>query len=621
MPRNFAEQPEEDSRLNTDGEVIPFRSRGRRGGESKRGPAKPPPETLWQLPDENTKLIDLALELIQTCRASQGDRSSYCRALNIFIESGRSDGGKALINLMRTHIDRLAAHLFSPTELRFSVDYERDYPKQHLERAAVAARLLSREWEMTNTDMTFSLGVYESLKYGASILKQSPYRSGPDGGVGYRKSLIMPWQFGVYREDQNDLDQQPCMVETSLLTPPEVWRRIYHLPNARALYDRIKSGMRKGAGTEEFNSFFHQVLSVSQLDTSPFGINRPRPGGIVQLNQDPSYAVVAPRIEAEVVKFHEVWVWDGDDYTTIQLIEPDILIAPLLKRCNLLIPGQGSQLHPYRLIQPNMVHGYFWGMPEIVDLMEPQGLLATWADDIKRLFGLQIDKILAFEGDGMPNDERYAQFRTAGYANLGPQGKVQDLTPTFPPQAMEMLQLIMKVIDQIGGFDNLLSGRGEEGVRAGVHASTLLKTASPRLRDRSLLVERQCADAADLRFSLMQAKDGKAYWTNADKPAETAFLLADIPSDRRVAVDSHSGSPIFADDHVQMVTFGLKSGIVDGKYALETLPFPNKDMALQALKEKEAKHDQMMQQLMQRDPEALAKIMSGGGGKGKGKAA
>lgn len=618
MPRNAVlEQPEEDARTAT---VIPFGPRRGRGSGrgSGRGEKKPCPETLWQLPDDNTKLIDLAKELIDTCRASAPDRSAYCRALNIFIESGRADGGKALINLMRTHIDRLAAHLFSPTELRFNIDYEREYPKAELQRSQVASRLLSREWEMTSTDMTFSLGVYEALKYGSAILKQTTYRSGPDGAVGYRKGLVMPWQFGVYREDQNELDMQPAMVETTLLTPPEVWRRIYHLPQARALYDRIKSSMRKGAGGDEFSSFFHQVLSVSQLDTSPFGINRPHPGGIVQLNQDPSYAVVSPSIAAEVVKMHEIWVWDEDDYTTIQLIEPDILIAPLLKRCNLLIPGQGSQLHPYRLIQPNMVHGYFWGMPEIVDLMEPQGLLASWADDIKRLFGLQIDKILAFEGDGMPNDERYAQFRTAGYANLGPQGKVQDLTPTFPPQAMEMLQLIMKVIDQIGGFDNLLSGRGEEGVRAGVHASTLLKTASPRLRDRSLLVERQCADAADLRFSLMQAKDGKAYWTDPDHPAETAFLLADLPQDRRVAVDSHSGSPIFSDDHAQMVQFGLKAGIVDGKYALETLPFPNKDMALQALKEKEAQHAKMMAELMQRDPEAVAKIMGKGGGKGKG---
>jgi hypothetical protein len=612
-----AVEPEEDLRT---GQVIPFGDggngrRGRRGNDG--APGRDRPETLWQLPDDNTKLIDLAKELIETCRASSFDRSAYCRALNIFIESGRADGGKSLVNLMRMHIDRLSAHLFSPTELRFNIDYEREYQKPELERAQVASRLLSREWEQTNTDMTWSLGVTEALKYGAALLKQTPYRNGPDGSVGYRKGLIMPWQFGVYREDQNDLDLQPCMVETTLLTPPEVWRRIFHLPNARAIYDRIKGTMAKGAGTEEFSSFFHQVLSVSQLDTSPFGINRPRPGGIVQLNQDPSYAIVSPRIEAEVVKMHEIWVWDGDDYTTIQLIEPDILIAPLLKRCNLLIPGQGSQLHPYRLIQPNQVHGYFWGMPEIVDLMEPQGLLATWCDDVKRLFGLQIDKILAFEGDGMPNDERYAQFRTAGYANLGPQGKVQDLTPQFPGNALEMLNFCMKVIDQIGGFDNLLSGKGEEGVRAGVHASTLLKTASPRLRDRSLLVERQCADAADLRFSLMQAKDGKAYWTNPEQPAETSFLLADLPSDRRVSVDSHSGSPIFADDHVQMVSFGLKAGIVDGRYALETLPFPNKDMALQALKEKEAKHDEMIKQLMQRDPEAAAKLMGGGGKKGK----
>ena len=51
-----------------------------------------------------------------------------------------------------------------------------------------------------------------------------------------------------------------------------------------------------------------------------------------------------------------------------------------------------------------------------------------------------------------------------------------------------MLDMIIRMFEMIGGFDNILSGRGESGVRAGVHANTMLKTASPRLRDRSLLV-------------------------------------------------------------------------------------------------------------------------------------
>ena len=76
------------------------------------------------------------------------------------------------------------------------------------------------------------------------------------------------------------------------------------------------------------------------------------------------------------------------------------MIAPRFKKSNLLISGDThSRLHPYVLIQANEMQGYIWGRPEIADLIEPQGLLSTWCDDTRRLYGLQIDKILAFSAD------------------------------------------------------------------------------------------------------------------------------------------------------------------------------------------------------------------------------
>ena len=80
-------------------------------------------------------------------------------------------------------------------------------------------------------------------------------------------------------------------------------------------------------------------------------------------------------------------------------------------------------------------------------------------------------------------------------------------------------------------------------------------------------------------------------------------------------MDSHSGSPIFSDDHAQMVMAGLKMGIVNGEYAIETLAFPNKDLAMRQFKEKEEKDAAMMQELLKRDPEALEKIMAKKGGR------
>src|ERR1700679_1327674 len=101
-----------------------------------------------------------------------------------------------------------------------------------------------------------------------------------------------------------------------------------------------------------------------------------------------------------------------------------------------------------------------------------------------------------------------------------------------------------------------MEGKGEPGVRAESHASTLMKTASPYLRDRALLVERQVATAADTTLSLKEAKDGRNYWVDGSSIAtmdQTQFKLTDLPEDWRVSVDSHSSSPIFSDENEQLI--------------------------------------------------------------------
>lgn len=560
---------------------------------------------MIEVPKDNKKLLALANQLVEQCRVSVGMRSAYYRTLNAIAETGRYDGTKSLINMLYVHLTRTAAMMFSGEMLKFAVDFERPRPKTDLDRAQVVGKTLTRTWERNGTDITFGRGVFEALKYGAAILKQWPQLEGSHESeqVMLYDKLVMPWQFGVYREDENRLDRQTAMCETTMLTGPEVWQRVYHLPNADKLYSRIMQHAQQGAGSDQPNSFFHQVLSSSQINTGVQQSTRPLPGGIVQLNNDPNFAIMGPVIAAEVVQMHELWVKGEEDYVTIQLIEPDVLVAPLYKRSNLL--GIAQQ-QPYRLIQPNEVTNWFWGRSELVDLIEPQALLSSWADDVKRLFGLQIDKILGFIGEGGPTDELYGQMRAAGYMNL-PQGSdIKDLTPRFPPEAMAMLDFIMKVINTIGGFPEIMQGRGESGVRAGVHAETLLKTGSPTLRDRSLLVERQCAIAADLTLQLMEAKDPTKYWIQADSAPEaeaTSFLLSDLPEDWRVTVDSHSTSPVFIGDTQQMVYQAAKAGFVTGEYVLDNLPFPNKETAKAQLREREKNQAEQFQQLMQQQPE------------------
>src|SRR5690348_11442386 len=153
---------------------------------------------MIELPSDNRDLLDEANKLIEQCRVSSGMRAAYYRLMNAIAETGRNDGSKSLINLLYNHLTRTAAHLFSPVELKFTVDFDRPYPKSHLDRAQEVGKHISRIWERNNTDITFGRGVFEGLKYGAVLLKQWPQSEGEDEVPVFYDKLVMPWQFGVY---------------------------------------------------------------------------------------------------------------------------------------------------------------------------------------------------------------------------------------------------------------------------------------------------------------------------------------------------------------------------------------------------------------------------------------
>jgi len=580
------------------------------------------------VPTDPKKLLTATEEWITACRVSVGMRQSFYRTMNALTETGRYDGTKALINLLHSSLDRTSAHLFSPVELKFSMDFERPYPKAIYDRAAQAAKGVTRIWERNGTDITFARGVFDSLKYGCTFLKQWVQMEGKanEQSPTYYDKLVMPWNLGVYREDEVRIDRQEIICETTRLTPPEVWRRIYKMPNAEKLFQRIMAHAKHGEMSGEPNSFFHQVLSTSQLNTGVQGMVSPVPGGIVQLNNDPNFSIMGPVIAADVVEMHELWVKDEDDYTTIQKIEPDIIITPYndgrvtFKKGNLL--GANSQLQPYRKIQPNETTDWFWGRSELVDLIEPQALLSTWCDDLKRMYGMQVDKLIFFTGDNTITDELYAQWRNAGYGNLGQGAQVNDLTPKLPAEALPLIQWLEQMINILQGYPPIMQGQGEQGVRAGSHANVLMKTASPTLRDRALIVERNCAECADLTAHLRELKEEEFFWhdgKDVQTIENTKFLLSDLPDDWRITVDSHSSSPIFSDENTQLVFAAKKDGIVDAEYVIDNTQLPNKEVAKIRLKEREEKQAKLMEQFLKQDPEGASKHLEKqlfGGGKG-----
>jgi hypothetical protein len=230
-------------------------------------------------------------------------------------------------------------------------------------------------------------------------------------------------------------------------------------------------------------------------------------------------------------------------------------------------------------------------------------------EDIKKIMGLQYDQLLAFIGFSGLTDDMYDGFKQAGFiAQENPGAKVENLTPKLPTEAFADINEVLRFMDEVSGFANILSGQGEAGVRSGNHASTLMKTASPRLRDKAILTERQCSEVGNKSFELLRVKEANAHWVGDGLDPTAEFLLSSIPEDFRVVVDSHSSSPIYEEDHKQLALLMMKAGVIDGESFLDLVHVPMRDILKARLKLKQEKEAQMIKE----HPELLTK------GKGKG---
>jgi hypothetical protein len=531
-------------------------------------------------------------DLVDTCRISASARAALARTQKQWLYTGGATGAQAIYNKLITHCDKLASVLFAPADLRFFVEFENDYGSAWSKRGQVAGRYLTREFMRRDCDITFGQAVFESLPHGSCFLKWVWGHNGPT------LKIRMPWSMGVYREDEPELDQQEAICETAYITEQELWRRISHRNDARELFKRARAYARKRSATEEGDSYIHQIMLAG---TAPV-VGTPTqpssgPGGFVQLAPMQSGAMLNPDVAAGLITIHELYVvddWTGD-YTTIQMIEPDIMIEPRNLRRNLFIAHD----HPYIKVCANPMTNYMWGRSELADLTKLQALLSDRMEDIKRIMSLQYDRIRAFIGFTGMNDERYDQLKNDGWlAEAMPGAKVEDLTPPLPDNAFNELKEIVGFFDEIAGFDNVLSGKGEPGVRAGNHFQGLLRTASPRLRDRAIRVERQLTECAEKFLWLIAEKDGRAHWTEVDDPVQMSdFYLSQLPEDTRVLVDGHSASPVYEQDHANTAAFALKAGAIGPEELLDLLPLPNRDMLKEKLKAREAAQQKMLASL------------------------
>jgi hypothetical protein len=554
-----------------------------------------------KLPQKN--LEDWALELIAECRETAEQRRDTLKLWRSYYYTGTETGTVAAYNKCYSHVDRLAAFLFSPTDVRYSVDVDEEEDETTQQMCDSAARKLNRIFHIKNLDIAFATAVNGALVDGVNVLKAIWGHDGPEGHV------IRPQFFGVLREDIDELDRQEAFVHSTYLTPTAFRRTIVDHPERDKLMRMVREMAQTAKERDEFeDDFFHQIVVGG---TQPVATTAGSTGsGMVGVVGVPTPQLNA-KVATSLIRVDELWVQDRerDDYTTIRMVK-DVCIEGNDKRRNLCgltdtLNGRESDMkgfHPFIAVRPNDVQGYFWGMSEIAQIYRLQDELSDQLMALRKMRRLKAEPPRSAVGFAGLNLEKYKAFnRPRGFiAEENPNAEMKDHAPDIPDAFFTFLNKTQELFDDVAGFTPVLQGQGEQGVRSQAQAAMLNRNASPRMRDRALLVERQCAEWGEFIFRLLQAKDAEIHRAGG---GQNTFLLSQLPDEAKVTVDSHTSSPVYQDDALRLAVILQRAGAIDGADLIMLTHPPHEDILVARAKAREAAQAKLLQQ----HPELLTK--------------
>jgi hypothetical protein len=535
------------------------------------------------IPKKSEFLTVWIKEMIDECMASSEERGMiYTRAAQYYY-MGSTDNRAALYNKIKPFVDKLAGFLMQPVDVRFQLVYDSGEDDETvLERSQLVAEKLTADFRQTDADIAFAEAVIWGMVNGCQILKVLP-----DGDSGtFKTAPVHPQNFGVLSETTLNLDEQEAFCHVSYPTKSKLRTMLMDHPRYEEIMKQIgdEPGPKRD---EEEPTYFHQMVVGGLQPLGDVGDAPSSAAGIVNVFPIPTPWRPNRRF-APTVKLCEVWIKDRDreeDWTTIQCIygaDPIIIEGDNTRRNLSRVPGKSS----FVKVQPQPTPGYFWGRSIIADVQMLQDMLNKRMRDIKVMWDRNVNAPQVFSGFTSVTEEQYFKIvNEGGFINdPNPNAKASKLLDPPPENYLEELEFIFKLFDEASGFSPIMSGQGEPGVRAGVHAQTLVRTSSPHLIKQASTLERQLADCGWLALRIMQAMDALIY-TTAD--SKTEFLLSQLPGNFQVQVDSHSASPAFAEDNRQVAIALARAGAIDSEDLIHMLHPPGAELLLARLKQRQ----------------------------------
>jgi hypothetical protein len=519
-----------------------------------------------RIPEKHNEREFFYLDLINKCKVSLDDRrSDYASYRSWYLFGASPEDSPAAYNKIYSHIDQLVSFLYSSETTRFNIALGAAvHPGEHTKIPALG-QLLHDEWNNSNADKVFTEALTWSLCYGSCFVKL----------VVREKSIypyvLDPGSVGVLREDVSTLDRQQALTHTYYMTKSDLFDRLYSHPRRDSIVERVTASQYTPSIIPEGI----QRLVTSQVNPVMYGN--------VNLNLSAPNRFRA-KVGEDTIEMTDLYIWNDEikDYQIVTRAAPDVIIydRPLEQ---MFLRGE----LPIIQICPTPQYDYFWGQPEVQKLVVLQDMRNRRMSEILDLLSKQVSPPTALTGfSGIIDEKDFALNRAGGlFMSDMPTTKVEKLAPNIPQDLYAQLKEIDSMFEEASGISNVLSGRGESGVRSAGHASQLARLGSSRAKKRALMVEDSLEKMATLYLKLLQAYND----THLTDTNEVKFIPEQFTRDYVVKVDAHSNSPIFMEDLRQLAFNLFKAQAIDKESLIDLLDPPMKQLLKDRLKKMESK--------------------------------
>ena len=527
-------------------------------------------------------------EVINRCRESREERRdkyNVWRQYYLF-GSGLTGNREGIINKIYPHIDQITAFMYSQETTRFNVNLGASVSDLEIPKLPILNRAVNDQWNNSNADIVFGQALLWSFVYGSTFVKTIWRGDMPESFV------IEPHNLSVLREDVTQLSRQEAYEHSYWITRSQLENELASHPSSSEIMKDITASAKESAST---------TPGMDRIMTAAYS---PNMVGSVNTDLSTITNLYIPKVAEPMIEMTELYIYDDElkDMRVVTLADPFVVIFDRpIERMFL------KDETPITQVCPNPAYDYFYGHSEVerlVPLQEKRNMRQT---EIDHMLNMQANPAKNFSGfPGMTDEMALAMDSPGGYVQSEtPGAKVDNIAPDIPNDLFQAIREIDMMFEETSGITNVMSGKGEAGVRSTGHASQLARLGSSRIKKRALIIEDSLEKIATLYLKLMRKYDKKTYREEGPTPAEqNVFIAHQLEDDFVVKVDAHSNSPIFMEDQRELVFQLFEIKAINRDTLIELLDIPMKELLKQRLKKEiepaeaaAAKHADEMERL------------------------